>query len=42
MSAMHDAGVTDDHVTTPGEARRMRYYDPGVDDDVAPEPFQNH
>jgi hypothetical protein len=41
MVAMHALGVTDDHVTTPGDARRMRYYDPRVDDDVVPEPFQD-
>jgi hypothetical protein len=39
LVAMHDAGLTDDEVTTPNEARRLRYYDPGVDDDVPPEPF---
>ncbi len=36
---MHALGLTDDEVTTPSEARRMRYYDPAVDDDVPPEPF---
>ncbi len=41
MAAMHDADLTDDHVTVPGEARRMRYCDPAVDDAVPPEPFQD-
>jgi hypothetical protein len=41
MAAMHDADLTDDHVTVPGEARRMRYYDPAGDDAVPPEPFQD-
>jgi hypothetical protein len=39
LAAMHEAGLTDDHVSTPSEARRQRYYDPTVDDDVPPEPF---
>lgn len=39
LAAMHQAGLTDDHVTTPSEARRLRYYNPIVDDDVPPEPF---
>jgi hypothetical protein len=39
MVVMHTAGLTDDHVTTPSEARRMRYYDPALDDAVPPEPF---
>lgn len=39
VAAMHDAGLTDDEVTTPSEARRLRYYDATVDDDVPPEPF---
>jgi hypothetical protein len=37
---MHEAGFTDDEVTTPGEARRIRYYDLCLDDDVPPEPFE--
>jgi hypothetical protein len=40
VDAMHALGLTEDHVTTPGEARLDRYYDPRVDDYVAPEPFQ--
>ena len=36
---MHEAGLTDDHVTTPSGAHRLRYYGPTVDDDVPPEPF---
>ena len=39
FTAMHAAGVTDDEVFTPEEVRRMRYYDPTIDDDVPPEPF---
>jgi hypothetical protein len=39
LTAIHKAGLTDDHVTTPSEARRLRYYDATVDDDVPPEPF---
>lgn len=27
LAAMHEAGLTDDHVSTPSEARRLRYYD---------------
>jgi hypothetical protein len=38
---MHALGLTDDRVTTPGEARLYRYYDPRVDDFVAPEPFED-
>lgn len=41
MVAMHELGLTDDHVTTPREARLMRYYDPSVDDAVVPEPFED-
>lgn len=40
MAALQAAGLSDDHVTTVGEARRMRYYDPALDDAVAPEPFE--
>jgi hypothetical protein len=40
MAAMDALGLTDDHVTTPSEARQMRYYDPRVDYGVPPEPFQ--
>jgi len=39
MASMHAAGFSDDHVTTPSEARRLRYYDPALDDAVPPEPF---
>lgn len=39
LAAMHAHGLTDDHVTTPDEARRMRNYDPALDDDVPPEPW---
>ena len=41
FAAMHEAGLTDDEVTTPGEARRIRYYDPRLDDEVPPEPFED-
>lgn len=41
MVAMHALGLTDDHVTTPGEARLYRYYDPSVDGYVPPEPFKD-
>jgi hypothetical protein len=40
MAAMHAAGLTEDHVTTPGEARLLRYYDPALDEAVPPEPFE--
>jgi hypothetical protein len=40
FSAMHDAELDDDRITTPGEARQMRYYDPRVDNFVPPEPFE--
>ena len=36
---MRTAGLTDDHVTLSDEARRLRYYDPELDRDVPPEPF---
>jgi hypothetical protein len=35
--AMASLGVTDDHITTPDEARLYRYWDPSNDDYVAPE-----
>jgi hypothetical protein len=41
MVFMHAAGVTDDHVTIPSEARRMRYYDPSLAESVPPEPFDS-
>lgn len=34
-----EAGLTDDHVSTPSQARRLRYYDPTVGADVPPKPF---
>lgn len=39
LARMNAAGLTDDHITIPSEARRLRYYDPDVDDAVPPEPF---
>jgi hypothetical protein len=36
LAAMHDAGLTDDEVTPPSGARRLRYDNPAVDDDVPP------
>lgn len=41
FAAMHEHGVTDDEVTTPGEARRLRYYDPGAEDAIPPVPFES-
>jgi hypothetical protein len=41
FAAMHEAGLTDDEVTTPGDARRIRYYDLSLDRDVPPEPFED-
>lgn len=41
FAAMHNAGVTDDHVSIPSEARRMRYHDPTLDDEPPPEPFED-
>jgi hypothetical protein len=39
VDAMHSAGLTDDHLTIAGEARRLRNYDPAIDDDRPPHPF---
>ena len=36
---MSAAGLTEDHITTPREAREMRHWDPDLDDTVPPEPF---
>jgi hypothetical protein len=37
QEAMAALGLTDDHITTPDEARLYRYWDPSSDDYVAPE-----
>ncbi len=37
LKAMEALGLTDDHITTPDEARLYRYWDPSTDDYVAPE-----
>jgi hypothetical protein len=39
LARMSVADLADDHITTPREARSLRYYDPDVDDAVPPEPF---
>lgn len=36
---MSAADLTEDHITTPREAREMRHWDPDLDDTVPPEPF---
>jgi hypothetical protein len=41
LSLMHDADRTDDHINIASEVRRMRYYDPALDDSVPPEPFSD-
>jgi hypothetical protein len=42
LSAMHDAKLDDDYVTSPGEARRIRYYDPELDESVPPDLFASN
>lgn len=38
---MHNADLTDDELTTPEEARRLRHYDPAFDNDEPPRPFSD-
>jgi hypothetical protein len=39
LRAMEEHGLTEDHVTTPGEARNLRYWNPTTDEIEPPEPW---